>query len=709
MADLDYEFLTSKDSGEKRTFLFRRMVAREELGRIPEYRLELLSKIEDGVIKAEDVLGDEVNIKIRTTADEPRYINGYVTYFQRTGVTGRYFVYRVDVHPWLWQTQLGADCKIFQDKTVLEVIDEVFKDYKADAVDKSGVKGAKAKRPYTVQYRESDYNFVLRLMEEEGIYYYFKYEKGSHKLVLTDKADTHPQLKGGTLKWAIKQTEAGDQLKEDVVTQWSHAHSLGSLKYVTTDYAAEKPTLDMKNEATRSVPYTKAPKDLEVFDYPGRYADVSMDEKPADKKTLGGTWAQMQVDRYESQRVVAVGMTPYREMTYGVTFKLEDQKENDGDYLVTAVDVEVHFSNPEAKDEDVTTEYSCRFEAVPKATPYHPQAIARIPLIHGPQTATVTGASGDEITTDKYGRVKLQFRWDRLGKKDDKSSCWVRVSQPWAGKQFGMVNLPRVGDEVVVEFLEGNPDRPLITGRVYNGDNMPPYKLPDQATVTGVKSQSSKGGGLDETNEFRFDDKKGSEYIWLHAQKDMHSWVKNDHFASVLNNFWGDVTKNYSLKIGGTTSVALVDVVKLKADADVNVKLGADLNLGITGQAGIAVTKKIDVKGSAAIAVSSTQAMDLKSSQTMQLTATSAVSIKGMNVTIEGSSQITIKAGSGTITLGPAGVTIDGAMVKVNCGGGGGSATDAAAAAPADPQEPADPTKNKDPLVKDSGGTGAGA
>jgi len=705
-SDLDYEFLSPLD-GETPALLFRRMVAREELGRLPEYRLELLRETKLPAIKAAELVGAKVDIKIRIDKSSNRYINGYVTRLERGGVVGRYDVYQVLVQPWLWQLTLGADCKIFQNESALDVIKAVFAGYSQAGTVKTGdVSGAKNKRPYTAQYRETDFNFVLRLMEEEGIHFYFTHEKGSHTLVLTDQASTHPTITGSTLRWAPAQL--GEQLSEDVITEWAMAHQLGSLQFSSTDYAAEQPTLSLATQASRTVPYSKGPSGLKVFDYPGDFGDVSMDGSPDSRKTVGNTWAQHQVDRYESGRVVAVALSPYRHCSAGVTFSLSDHPDAGG-YLITALDMEVRFTHYEARDSEAEDNFLCRFEVVPKTTAYRPPAIARRALVHGPQTATVTGESGDEIMTDQYGRVKVQFRWDRVGKSNQDSSCWLRVSQPWAGKQFGMIALPRVGDEVIVEFLEGNPDRPLITGRVYNGVNKPPYTLPAQATVSGIKTQSSKGGSLTTANELRFDDKNGSEYVWFQAQKDMHSWVKNDQYASVLNNYWGDVAKNYSLTVGGTSSVALSDVVKLQASKDVHLTLGADLYVSTGAALGVSVSDAIAVKGSSSVAVSSAQSMDLKSDQTLQMTATSALSIKGMNVTIEADTQITIKAGAATITLGPAGVTIDGPMVKINCGGGGGSATAAAAASPPSPQAPEAPTKNKDPLAAGTGGSGAGS
>ncbi|MDY0745974.1 type VI secretion system tip protein TssI/VgrG [Paucibacter sp. R3-3] len=705
--ELEAEFLTPLD-GEEPALLFRVLDAREELGRLPEYRLELLRESDREVLAPDDVLGAQVDIKIMCAEDKYRYINGFITRFERGGVAGRHDIYRVEVTPWLWQLTLGSDCKIFQDKTAVEVIEAVFADYSnAGAVKKDQLTAGSAKRPFTVQYNESDYNFVTRLMEEEGIYFYFTHKKGSHTLVLTDKASGHDPIKGDTLHWGT--TRTGDSVSVDVITDWTCTHAVGSTKYTHTDYAAEKPTLDLKTEATRSPSYSKHPKNLEVFEYPGDYTDVSMDEQPDPKKTVGANRAQMRVDRFESGRVIAVGITPYRWTSAGATFSLDKHPVDNGDYLITVADFTMTFSHYEAKDSEVKTGFACRFEAVPKAAPYRPQPIAFKPIIYGPQTATVVGASGDEITTDKYARAKLQFRWDRLGTKDDKSSCWVRVSQPWAGKQFGMIALPRIGDEVVVEFLEGNPDRPLITGRVYNGDNMPPYTLPAQATVSGIKTQSSKKGSLSNANELRFDDKKGSEYVWFQAEKDMHRWVKNDSFSSVLNNYWGDVTKNWSLKIGGTADLAITDVTKVKIDKDTSIGLGADLHMKVGAAMGLDITGALNLKGADKIAVTSGQGTDLKVGQGLKVSATAAVSIEGQSIVISGKTQLTLMVGGSTVVLGPAGVTIDGPMVKINCGGSGGSATPAADASPPAPTDPAEPTKNKDPLPAADGGSGANA
>ncbi len=325
--------------------------------------------------------------------------------------------------------------------------------------------------------------------------------------------------------------------------------------------------------------------------------------------------------------------------------------------------------------------------------------MGRRPLIAGPQTATVVGPSGDELHTDKYGRVKLFFHWDRVGKKDGTTSCWVRVSTPWASNKFGMVALPRIGDEVVVEFLEGNPDRPLITGRVYNGTHMPPWDLPDRATVSGVKSRSSKGGAAANANELRFDDAKGSEYVWLQAEKNFHQWVKNDSFDTVERDRWTEtkrhsqhlIVEKYAMEIGKTAT--------LKVDQDVSAKLGADFSLQVTGALGAKVDGAIDVKGAAAIALTAGAALDIDAGQTIKITGGSSVHVKGLGVVIDGATSLTIKAGSGSVVLDAGGVTITGALVKINSGGSPGTASAAAKANPAAPDEPAAPTQNKDPLA----------
>ena len=389
---------------------------------------------------------------------------------------GRYDLYHVELRPWLWHLTLGADCRIFQNKSALEIITSVFAEYKSATAVEDKVSPKPAKRPFTVQYRESDYNFVSRLMEEEGIYYYFKHANAQHTLVLCNSPSGHSNVEGTVLHWSAKKT---DRLKaNNIITQWTRTHSLRSLKYSHTDFAAEAPATSLLASAKRTANYGE-PNDLEVYDYPGGHDDMAMGTNTGGKQPEGERTAKLRVNAFESGHSVAAGITAFRPLAVGHTFKFENPpvEADKLDYLVTSSIFEMEVGGDEAdKDKETltTTNYTCRFDAVPKAVAFQPRRVAQAPLVHGPQTATVVGPSGDEIHTDKYGRVKVKFHWDRDDKKNETSSCFVRVSQPWASKQFGMMALPRIGDEVVVEFLEGNPDRPLITGRVYNGTTCRP-------------------------------------------------------------------------------------------------------------------------------------------------------------------------------------------------------------------------------------------
>lgn len=694
----DYEAVFVPPSGLKAgiDLLFRRMSVHEGLGRMPECRVELLRESKKPELDVKAVLGKTAAIKIRQGTDKYRYFHSVVTQFRRGGGTGRFDIYHVEMRPWLWYLTLGADCRIFQDLSAVEIIKKVFDDYKSDVKFEDKLAGAFRKRPFTVQYRESDFDFVSRLMEEEGIYYYFSHEESQHVLVLCNGPAGHKPIGGGSLHWGAGVTD--NQLREDVISRWELTHSIRSLKYTHADFAAEAPADALQKDAARTPGYP-ASGDYEVFDYPGGFDDLLMKEGSSSAKTNEAErLAKLRVDAFESGHIVGQGLTPSRYLSAGLTFAFAGHTDRD-DYLVTKAEYEMDFGGYEANSSDGRLEYSCRFEVVPKRTRFQPQPITSRPVISGPQTATVVGAPGDEIHTDKYGRVKVKFHWDRVYKRDDKASCYVRVSFPWASKQFGMVALPRVGDEVVVEFLEGNPDRPLITGAVYNATNMPPYELPAQQTVSGIKSQSSKGGGLSNANELRFDDKKGSEYVWMQAEKDFHQLVKNDSFETVKNDLWTDVSKNTAHKIGENLTLSVGKVATVSVTDDVHVKLGADMNLGITGALNVKVGDAVAFKGDAAVALGVGAGLDIDVGAALKLSAVSTLHVKGLGVVIDGGTQLCIKAGGAFITLGPEGVTIQGAMVKINCGGAAGNATAASKASPAVPKEPGTPKENKDPLA----------
>jgi type VI secretion system secreted protein VgrG len=319
--------------------------------------------------------------------------------------------------------------------------------------------------------------------------------------------------------------------------------------------------------------------------------------------------------------------------------------------------------------------------------------------VRGPQTAVVVGPAGDEIHVDRFGRVKVWFRWDRVGPKNERSTCFIRVATPWASKRYGMISHPRIGDEVVVSFLEGNPDRPLITGSVYNGDNMPPYELPPQATVSGIRSRSSKGGGAGNFNELRFDDKRGDEYVWFQAEKDFHRLVKHDATDEVVRNNQVEIGKNHTAAVGEAYDLKIGKTAKVEVGTDTSVKVLGDTNMAVDGGMGLKVGSALDIKSGGPMAVTSGAAMDVHAGASLTISAAGSVHIKASTgVVIDGGTSLTIKVGGTFISLDPSGVSIVGPMVKNNSGGAAGSAANATQANPTAPAAPAAIVHKNDPL-----------
>lgn len=699
-AEADVEFVSPLGS---KALLVRRLYATERLGRLSEVRLELLRPDHKPQAKAKDILGLHAGVRFKTKDDKWRYVNGICTSFERGGKSQRFDIYRLVLRPWLWQLTLTADCRVFQNQTAMQILDTIFAEYGAGARVEKKTSGSFAKRVYTVQYRETDFDFISRLMEEEGIYYYFSHSHDQHQLVLCNGASGHQPAPVSTLVWGPAQTT--NERREDIITHWHRAHVLRSLKYSATDFAAEVPTTDLMASHGRWAATFAKPgneKKYEIHDYPGGHDDVAM-TSVAGKLDAGKRSAKIAVEAFESGHSIASALTPERELAVGSTFTFKDHPEkdqNDG-YLVTAAVYALEFGGYEADAGDAGTSYECRFDAVTKKTPFQPERIARPVRMPGPQTATVVGPKGYEIHTDKYGRVKVKFHWDRVGKKDETASAWLRVSQPWASKGFGAIALPRIGDEVVVDFLDGNPDRPLITGRVYNGDNMPPYMLPAQATVAGIRSRSSKGGDDANFNELRFDDKKGSEYVWMQAEKDFRRLVKNDLFDSIGNNSQLDIKKNHVASVGEAYDLTIGKAAQLKIGADTSAEITGDLNLNVKAATNVKLDDLLALKVAQALAMSAGMGLDIDAGMAMKLNAGMDMHVKAtLGINVDGGLKISLKAGPSSVVIGPDGVSITGPMVKINSGGAASAATKAKKASPGAAKAPKKVAENKDPLAK---------
>jgi type VI secretion system secreted protein VgrG len=666
---------------------FKSMSALEEISR--PFEFQIIAVAEDQAIATADLLGTPAAVSLSVDGGAiPRWFHGLVTSVGLEGVEGRQFSYRLTVRPALWLLTRSANLRIFQDKSVPEILQEIFDTYPGNVVNELSV--TYNPRPYCVQYRETDFNFVSRLMEEEGIFYYFRHAEDKHELVLADAPANHVVF--STEYRTIKYLEDdNEQLEEAAITEWRFRHEIQTGKITLRDYNFETPANTLEVVAESAPARGHAEGSHEVYDYPGGYAAEQGGES---RKTV-------RLAEMETRYARVSGQATASGLAAGCLFTLEGHPREDQnvEYVVISTQIDMQLAGYEA-GVGGDTRFLCRFGAMPSAEPFRPARITRRATVAGPQTAVVVG-DGDEgdIVTDEHARVKVQFHWDRLGEKNTASSCWVRVASPMAGNGWGMVSLPRLGQEVVVDFLEGDPDQPLITGRVYNATQKPPYVLPDNATVSTMKSRS-KLGAADEFNELRFEDLAGSEYVLLHAQKDRlefveetlkaeigkdeHRTVKENRREKILGDYHFMVVKDVKQKIDGKSSTHIVKAVLVKADDIYSLKVAKD----ITAESG------------AAISLKSAQDMHLKIGGNLGADAATNVHIKGgTNIVIEAGTQISIKAGASSIVLGPDGVSITGSMVKINSGGSPGSGAGASPVAPTDPDAPEDPELPEDPLT----------
>jgi type VI secretion system secreted protein VgrG len=527
-----------------------------------QYTLEMLS--ENDSIAPADLLGQPVSVAVRLADGSDRFFHGIVCRFLQLGKSEELTSYQAEVVPWLWLLSLTRDCRIFQQKSVPDIIKEIFGKY-SNADFEVKLVGSYSAREYCVQYRESDLDFVSRLMEEEGIYYFFQHSTGGHRLTLVDDASMiDPCPVQSTFELA---TTPDDFLEEDVIIELQREHVVKTERVTLRDYDYLKPSNDL--EATDG-----SDAGGELYDFPGRYLELSQ----------GESYATLLLQERGAKQELVRGTSSCRTLTTGYSFDLTGYYLEDANQTYFVVGVSHAASGGGYRSGKPDTEYSNHFECVPTKVPYRPPRTAKKPVVKGPQTAVVVGPSGEEIYTDSdgHGRVKVQFHWDRLGANDENSSCWVRVSSTWAGKNWGGIYLPRIGQEVIVDHQEGDPDRPIITGRVYNAEQTPPYSLPSDKTQSGIKSRSSKGGGSGNFNEIRMEDKKGSELLYVHAEKDKQVLVENDRTESVGHDESISIGNDRSESVGNNESITIGKNRNESVGADESITIGANRSVSVT-------------------------------------------------------------------------------------------------------------------------------
>ncbi|EMQ9922931.1 type VI secretion system Vgr family protein [Enterobacter hormaechei] len=499
--------------------LFWKLSGREAMSESFALTLTLLGT--DARIDRSRLLGQPVTVTIPTqNLLTPRYINGKVTRVAVSAVelTGtRYAVYQLTVEPDLWPMKRDRNLRIFQGQTVPQIVKTLLGEHQVNLEDK--LTGSYRVWDYCVQYQESSLDFISRLMELEGIAYHFSHEADKHTLVLTDAATQHQPFSGYEVI-PYHQTPSGGSTDEEGISQWALEDSVTPGIYSLDDYDFRKPNAWLFQ--AQQNPASPKPGSIDVYDWPGRFVETGHAEFYA--RIRQERW---QVEHQQIQATAtAAGIAP------GHIFTLTNAPffSDNGEYLVTAAGY--HFEENRYASGEGETIHRTDFTVIPASVSYRPAQSTAWPRTYGPQTAKVVGPQGESIWTDKYGRVKVKFHWDRLAKGDDTSSCWVRVSSAWAGQGYGGVQIPRVGDEVVVDFINGDPDRPIITGRVYNEASMPPWALPAAATQMGFMSRT-KDGSVDNANALRFEDKAGAEQVWIQAERNMDTSVKNDETHSV--------------------------------------------------------------------------------------------------------------------------------------------------------------------------------
>ena len=628
--------------------LFHGMHAREELSRLFEYQLDLLSPIEPKkVVNFDDILGKNVTVKLALPDDNTRYFNGYVTRFSQSGTYGRYHRFSAVVRPWFWFLTRTADCRIFQEMTVPDIVKQVFTDH-GTADFKFELTGSYRKWTYCVQYRETDFNFVSRLLEQEGIYYYVRHTDGHNTLVLTDSTSKHVATPGyEQLPFIAPERLVRPELEH--VNRWEFRREIQPGVYVHDDYDLERPSVELKTRKVLSRTY--APSDYEVYDYPGLYV----------QKPDGEQYAGVRIDELGTQFEVAHGSTNAKGVSVGALLSLADcpREDQNCEHLVLAASHDLEFSEYEAMPEGAGTRYNCTFSAMTSKQQFRPRRATPKPFVQGPQTAMVVGPAGDEIYTDKFGRVKVQFHWDRYGKKDENSSCWIRVSHPWAGKGWGSVATPRIGQEVIVDFLEGDPDQPIITGRVYNAESQPPFGFPAGAVLSGIKSNTHKGAGY---NELSMDDTAGKEKITIHGQYDMNSTIEHDQTLtvhncrtdrvdvddseSVGNNQSCDVGVNQSLTVGSnrTKTVGANETISIGANRDSTVGASETATVALQRTHTVGVNETISVGAAQEITVGGLQTVSVGAIQNVSVGANQSTDV-GRNLSASAGGKIEQKSG----------------------------------------------------------------
>jgi len=660
------------------------------------FQLDLLAQA-DATVAFDKLLGQNITVTMALPDGGKRYFNGICSRFSQGMRDAHFTAFRMEIVPQLWLLTRRAQSRTYQQLSVPEILQQALQGLNVSYE----LQGTYQHRDYCVQYRETDFNFVSRLMEEEGIYYFFEHSDGSHKMVVADTPQSHADMPTRSTV-DFEQVNAGHLRDQDRIYEWEKAQELRAGKYTLWDHCfelpgknleAKQPTLETVNVGTVSHKLKVGGNDqLEIYDYPGEYAqrfdgiDPSGGDRANDINNIftdNTRTAGIRMQQETLPALVVRGASGCRQWTSGYKFTLNKHFDGDGSYVLASVHHAAVLSDNYRSGADHSFQYANSFTCIPAALPFRTPRVTPKPLVYGTQTAVVVGPSGEEIFTDKYGRVKVQFPWDRRGQNDADSSCWIRVGSIWAGKQWGGIHIPRIGQEVIVAFEEGDPDRPIIVGGVYNAEQMPPYTLPDNKTQSGLKTRSSLQGTTDHFNELRFEDKKDSEEIYFHAQKDFNRVVENNDTLKVGSDQAEDGSQTITIYKDRTETVKTGNelVTIEQGNRTVNVNQGNDEHNVKQGNRTVNVNQGNDEhnvkQGNRTVNVNTgNDAHNVQQGNRSVVIdmGNDSLTIKQGNQTTklnlgasstEAMQSITLKVGQNSITIDQTGVTIKGMMVTV--------------------------------------------
>ena len=637
--------------------LLERFTGEEAVSAPFHFTLDMVSKQNN--IAGDSLVRQPISINMELSDGSTRVIHGRVSRFIQLGSADGLTSYRADMVSWNWFLSLSSDCRIFQHLSAVEIIKKIFDengftDYKVSCVK------SYPKREYCVQYRESHLDFVSRLMEEEGIFYFFEHSGSKHTLILADAASA---VKASITSKAKMAAAGKDQATDDVLDQVEMETSARTGKVVLADYNPATPSTQLRSSAAGK-------HKEEVYDYPGNF--LARDE--------GDRYARIRLEEREAMQVVVRGEGNVRGLQTGSKFDLVGHYRADMNkpYMLLRVwhsgSVGSYHAGPDAQ-----AMYRTRFVGIPADVPYHPPRVTPKPRIVGSQTAVVVGKNGEEIDVDKNGMVVVQFHWDRTGKKDEKSSCRVRVSSAWAGKGWGFITIPRIGQEVIVDFLEGDPDRPIITGRVYNAEQVPPYTLPASGTQSGIISRSSKGGASDNFNEIWFEDEKGKEEVYIHAEKDKNEVVENDNDEEIGHDESIKVGNDQQVSVGNNQSISVKKDRTKSVGGNERVSVDKNRSETVSGEETVSIAKDRNhsVGANESLNVSGTREASVGKSETISVTENRTTTIGkkdeitvGKTLTITVADEIVLKTGQASISMKKNGeITIKGKDIKLDGSG----------------------------------------